>query len=134
VSNPRPIVAVLDGDGSVRESLPDLIREFGFSARAFESPADLLASHRLGEIRCLIVDAEMPGMSGPELLHKVRQQGYAIPIVFISDHRSEALRRRLMAEGATECLFKPLTSKVLLVLLDSIEVAVGSQVPRPAAA
>jgi len=64
----------------------------------------------------------------------VEHRGTAIPIVFISGHRSEALRRQLMDEGAIECLFKPLTSAVLLVLLDSIEAAVGRQVPRPAAA
>ena len=134
MSNPRPLVAVMDGDGSVRESLPDLIREFGFTAQSFESAAELLSSHRLGEDRCQIVEAEMPGMSGLELLHKVRHRGYAIPVVFISDHRSEELRRQLMEEGATECLFKPLTSRVLLVLLDSIEVAVRHQGSHPVAA
>lgn len=120
MSDSRPVVAVVDDDVSVRESLPDLIREFGFSARAFESAADLLASDCLAEIRCLIVDVEMPGMSGLELLHKVKHRGYAIPIVFVSGHGSEALRRRLMEEGATECLFKPLASEPLL---DAIEVA-----------
>ena len=121
MSDSRPVVAVVDDDLSVRESLPALICEFGFSALAFESAAGLLASDSLGEIRCLIVDVEMPGMSGLELLHKVKHRGYAIPIVFISGHRSEAHRRRLIEEGATECLFKPLTSTALL---DAIEAAV----------
>jgi len=120
VSDAGPLVAVVDDDVSVRESLPDLICEFGFSARAFESAAELLACDSLGEIRCLIVDVEMPGMSGLELLHKVKHRGYAIPIVFISGRGSEAFRRRLMEEGAAECLFKPLTSEALL---DAIEAA-----------
>jgi FixJ family two-component response regulator len=120
VSDSHPLVGVVDDDVSVRESLPDLIREFGFSAQAFESAAEFLASDCLAEIRCLIVDVEMPGMSGLELLHKVKHRGYAIPIVFVSGHASEALRRRLMEEGATECLFKPLTSAALV---DALEVA-----------
>ena len=120
MSDSRPLVAVVDDDVSVRESLPDLIREFGFSVQAFESAAELLASDRFGEIRCLIVDVEMPGMSGLELLHKVKHRGYAIPIVFVSGHGSEALRRRLMEEGATECVFKPLSSTALV---GAIEIA-----------
>jgi len=125
---------VVDDDVSARESLRDVIRDFGFCARAFESASELLACDRLIEIGCLVVDVEIPGVSGSELLSKVEHRGTAIPIVFISGHRSEALRRQLMDEGAIECLFKPLTSAVLLVLLDSIEAAVGRQVPRPAAA
>jgi FixJ family two-component response regulator len=126
VSNSHPLVAVVDDDASALESLPDVIREFGFSAQAFDSAAELLASDCLREIGCLIVDVETPEMSGLELLQKVKDRGYATPIVFISGHRSEALRRQLMEEGAAECLFKPLTSAVLLALLDSVEVAVGT--------
>jgi FixJ family two-component response regulator len=114
VSDARPLVALVDDDVSVRESLPALIRQLGFSVEAFESAADLLASDRYGEIRCLIVDVEMPGMSGLEVLHKVKHRGYAIPIVFVSGHGGEALRRRLLEEGATECLFKPLSSAALV--------------------
>jgi FixJ family two-component response regulator len=113
----------VDDDVSVRESLAGLISELGFSTRTFESAAELLACDSLGEIQCLIVDVEMPGMSGLELLHKVKHRGYAIPIVFISGRGSEALRRRLMEDGATECLSKPLTSEALL---DAIEVALGT--------
>ena len=123
MSDARPLVAVVDDDVSVRESLAGLISELGFSTRTFESAAELLACDSLGEIQCLIVDVEMPGMSGLELLHKVKHRGYAIPIVFISGRGSEALRRRLMEDGATECLFKPLTSEALL---DAIEVALGT--------
>jgi FixJ family two-component response regulator len=123
VGSSRPLVAVVDDDVSASLWLLDVIREFGFSAQAFESTAELLRSGYVGEIGCLVADADTPGMSGLELLQEVKHRGYAIPIVFISSHRSEALRRRLVEEGATECLFKPLTSAVLLVLLDSIEVA-----------
>src|SRR5262245_16215473 len=102
------VVAIVDDDASVRESLPDLLHGFGFSVQAFAGAAELLASECLGDIGCLIVSVDLPGMSGLELLHKVKHRGYAIPIIFISGHGSEALRRRLLEEGASECLFKPL--------------------------
>ena len=61
------LVAVVDDDESVRESLPDLLREFGFTARSFSSAEDFLASEYVGQTNCLILDVGMPGMSGPEL-------------------------------------------------------------------
>ena len=118
MSDSLSLVAVVDDDVSVRESLQDLIREFGFSVQAFNSAAELLACEHLGEFGCLIVDVEMPAMSGLELLHKVKHRGYATPIVFISGHASEALRRRLLEEGATECLFKPLTPSAVMSAID----------------
>jgi len=61
----RPLVAVVDDDESVRESLPDLLRELGYSVRAFSSAEDFLASDCVGVTRCLILDIVMPGMTGP---------------------------------------------------------------------
>ena len=61
----RPLVSVVDDDESVRESLPDLLREFGFAVRAFSSAEEFLASDCLDQTRCLILDVAMPGMSGP---------------------------------------------------------------------
>lgn len=114
MGGPLPLVAVVDDDASVLESLPALIRQLGFSVQAFDGAAELLASEHLRDIRCLIVNVGMPGMSGLELLHKVKHRGYAIPIIFRSDHGGESLRRRLLEEGASECLLEPLTPAVLL--------------------
>ena len=85
-------MSVVDDDESVRESLPDLLREFGFAARAFSSAEEFLASDYVGQTRCLILDIAMPGMSGPDLQRELTLRGQEIPIVFITAHRDEAIR------------------------------------------
>ncbi len=63
----RALVSVVDDDESVRESLPDLLREFGYAARVFSSAEEFLSSDCVGQTRCLILDIAMPGMTGPDL-------------------------------------------------------------------
>jgi len=109
-----PLVSVVDDDESVRESLPDLLRELGFAARAFSSAEAFLVSDDVGRTKCLILDLVMPGMSGPDLQLELRLRGQAIPIVFITAQAGEALRRRLIEGGAVECLFKPFSEAALL--------------------
>lgn len=115
----RPLVAVVDDDESVRESLPDLLREFGFDVQAFESAEDFLASPHLAATRCLILDIAMPGMTGPELQVELARRGRAVPIVFITAHVDEDVRRAALARGAVECLFKPFTEQALLAALQA---------------
>jgi FixJ family two-component response regulator len=62
----RPLLSVVDDDESIRDSLPDLIKEFGFAARAFSSAQEFLSSGSVDETSCLILDIAMPGMTGPE--------------------------------------------------------------------
>ena len=111
------LVTVVDDDESVRESLPDLLREFGFAARAFSSAEEFLASHCVGETRCLILDIAMPGMSGPELQRELKLRRRDIPIVFITGQRDETVRPRVLEQGAVECLFKPFSDTALLEAL-----------------
>src|ERR1700759_5168969 len=89
------LVSVVEDDESVRESLPDLLREFGFSARSFSSAEEFLASEYVGQTNCLILDVGMPGMSGPELQLELKLRGQRIPIVFITANRDEAVRPRI---------------------------------------
>src|SRR5216684_7947016 len=72
---PSSLVSVVDDDESVRESLPDLLREFGFTARSFSSAEEFLASEYVGQTNCLILDVAMPGMSGPELQRELKLRG-----------------------------------------------------------
>ncbi len=113
-----PLITVVDDDESVRESLPDLLKEFGFSVRAFSSAEEFLASNYLSQTRCLILDVAMPGLSGPELQGELRRRQQEIPIVFITAHRDENVRPRLIAQGAVECLFKPFSESDLLAALN----------------
>ena len=114
-----PLVSVVDDDESVRESLPDLLREFGFTAQAFSSAEEFLASDSVAQTQCLILDIAMPGMSGPDLQRELRLRGQQIPIVFITAQRDESLRPRLLAEGAVELLFKPFSETALLDALNA---------------
>ncbi len=114
----RSLVSVVDDDESVRESLPDLLREFGFRARAFASAEEFLASDCVGETRCLILDIAMPGMSGPALQRELTRRRSAIPIVFITAQRDDKIRPRLLAAGAVNLLFKPFSETALLEALN----------------
>jgi FixJ family two-component response regulator len=109
-----PLLSVVDDDESVRESLPDLLRELGFAAEAHESAEGFLASDYVGRTRCLVLDIAMPGMSGPELQEELARRGQAIPIVFITAQQNEGIRPRVLATGAVACLFKPFSDAALL--------------------
>ena len=115
----RTLVSVVDDDESVRESLPDLLRECGFAAAAFSSAEAFLASDVLHETGCLLLDVAMPGMSGPELQRELIRRRQDIPIVFITAVDDESVRPRLLESGAVECLFKPLHESALLAALNA---------------
>ena len=115
----RPLVSVVDDDESVRESLPDLLNEFGFAARAFSSAEKFLASDDVDQTRCLLLDVAMPGMSGPELQQELKLRGQDIPIIFITASTDNAVRSRLLEQGAVECLFKPFSDTALLEAMSS---------------
>ena len=116
----RPLVSVVDDDESVRESLPDLLRELGYSVRAFSSAEEFLASDCVGETRCLILDIAMPSMSGPDLQQELTLRAREIPIVFITAQADETLRPRSLEQGAVECLFKPFSDTALFEALNAV--------------
>lgn len=113
------LVSVVDDDESVREAIPDLLREFGFAAQAFSSAEEFLTSDSVEQTGCLILDVAMPQMSGPELQRELVSRRQNIPIVFITAHWDQAIRPRVLKAGAVECLFKPLSDKALLAALKS---------------
>ncbi len=115
----RPFLSVVDDDESVRESLPDLLREFGFAVETFSSAAEFLASDALGRTSCLILDIAMPDMTGPELERELMRRMYRIPIVFITAHADEAVRRRSLERCAVQCLLKPFSESALIEALNA---------------
>ena len=115
----HPMISVVDDDKSVRESLPDLLREFGFSVAVFSSAKEFLASDSINKTHCLILDIAMPGMTGPDLQEELKLRRLQIPIVFITAHTDEAVRARLLQQGAVECLFKPFSETALLDALNA---------------
>ena len=114
----RSLVSVVDDDESVRESLPDLLRMFGYAVQTFSSAEEFLASDYVGQTGCLILDISMAGMSGPDLQRELALQRYEIPIVFITAQGDERIRPRLLKQGAVECLSKPFSEAALLKALN----------------
>lgn len=108
------LVSIVDDDLSIRESIPDLLKESGYGARAFASAKEFLDSDAVLETECLILDIAMPGMSGPELWGEMKHRGIRIPVIFITAGRDGALRARLIREGAVNCLFKPFADTAIL--------------------
>jgi FixJ family two-component response regulator len=117
--NTRPLVSVIDDDESVRESLPHLLKGFGFAVRDFSSAEEYLASDVISQSKCLIVDINMPGMSGPDLLDELKRLGWETPVIFITAQRDEKVRSQVLEQGATACLFKPFSGKGLRAAIDS---------------
>jgi FixJ family two-component response regulator len=115
----RPLLSVIDDDESVRESLPDLLQELGFAVETFASAEEFLASGRIGETRCLILDIAMPGMSGPDLQRELVQRRQKVPIVFITAHADQSVIPRLIEQGAVACLRKPFSDAALREALDA---------------
>ena len=121
----RPVVSIVDDSESVRESLPDLLRQVGYDVEAFPSAEEFLTSDAPKATNCLILDVALPGMSGPDLQQELRHRGSTIPIVFITALGDDAsLRSRLIANGAAAVLFKPFTDTTLL---DAVEAALRTR-------
>jgi FixJ family two-component response regulator len=115
----RSLVSVVDDDESVRESLPDLLGQFGFDVETFSSAEAFLASDLVKRTACLLLDVAMPGMSGPDLQQELIRRRQTIPIVFITADADRTVRRGLLAQGAVECLFKPFSETALLDALNT---------------
>jgi FixJ family two-component response regulator len=122
VEDKGALISVVDDDESVRESLPDLLRVLGFTARAFSSAEEFLSSDSVSQTQCLILDIHMPGMSGPDLQRELTRGTREIPIIFITAPSSAVVRLRLLKQGAVECLFKPFADSALL---DALSIALA---------
>jgi FixJ family two-component response regulator len=120
----RKLVAIVDDDESVRESLPYLLRSFGFEAQPFASAEAFLASGSLADIDCLVLDVAMPGMTGPELQRELARQGSDIAIVFITAQSDENIRTQVMRRGAVACLLKPFSEASIV---GAVATAIGNE-------
>jgi FixJ family two-component response regulator len=109
----RPLVSVVDDDESVRESLPELLKAFGFAVRSYSSAEEFLASDVIDQTDCLVLDISMPGMTGPELQKEMARRR-KLPIIFITAHADDAIRSRVIEAGAIDCLLKPFGENSLL--------------------
>ena len=122
MTNTRPLVSIVDDDESVRESLPDLLDQFGFSSRTFSSAETFFTSDAPYQSKCVILDIAMPGMCGPDVQQELKRRGHEVPVIFITGQRDEGVRSRLLEQGAIACLFKPFSDTALL---DVLNIALG---------
>ena len=120
VANEHARVSVVDDDESVRESLPDLLKEFGFEACTFSSAQEFLASGFVNRTGCLILDIAMSGMTGLDLQRELQLRGNRTPIVFITAQTDVAVRARALEQGAVRVLLKPFKDTDLL---DAVQAA-----------
>ena len=120
----RPLVAVVDDDISVRESVPALLDQVGFAVQAFASAEAFLTSDAADATSCLVLDVGLPGMSGPDLQQELTRRAKRVPIVFITAKSDKSLQRHLLTAGAVACLFKPFSDTALI---EAVEAAVGKR-------
>ncbi|HSS31543.1 MAG TPA: response regulator [Nitrospiraceae bacterium] len=116
----RSLLSVVDDDEMLRESLPDLLREVGFEARAFSSGQEFLSSQYVDETSCLILDVAMPGMSGLDVQQELKRRGQAIPIIFITGQKDEDVREKAFRQGAVKFLYKPFSDNALLDAVNEV--------------
>src|SRR5712664_2230466 len=108
------LIAVIDDDESICDSLRDLMESAGLEARCFGSAEEFLESGLHRQAACLITDILMPKMSGLQLQTRLKEEECDIPIIFITAFGDTSMRIQAMREGAVEFLAKPLDHQLLL--------------------
>jgi FixJ family two-component response regulator len=110
-----PIISIVDDDISIRKSLDRLIRSAGLKVLVFASAEEFLNSAQPRKADCLILDIQLPGISGIELLHYLKTQKYKVPIIFITAHGSdEQARSEAASDWTVAYLIKPFSGEELL--------------------
>jgi two-component system response regulator FixJ len=112
-------IAVVDDDRSVREALENFISSVGYEVDLFESAEEFLESAEINNTACLVLDLRMPGMSGLELQHKLRDKGRNTPVIIVTAHGEDTARTEALAAGAVAFLNKPFQEEVLLGAINS---------------
>ena len=113
------MIAIVDDDDFVRESLGDLIESFGYDVATFRSAERFLEAECLAETSCLITDLQMPGLSGLHLQRRLMADGHRLPIIFVTAFPDEKFRVRAMRAGAVGFLSKPFDESSLISCLES---------------
>ena len=114
-----PLVAVVDDDDDVREALSDLLLVLGLSCRTFDRAEALLAEYEPGVFDCIITDVRMPGISGLDLLRRLRSLDAPVPVIVITSDTNPKTCAQAFEAGAHACLTKPVEDDILLDHLTS---------------
>jgi FixJ family two-component response regulator len=108
------MIAIVDDDAAVREAIGRLVQSLGYDASTFGSAEEFLKSGQVSNTACLVLDVQMPGLSGIDLQDHLVARGHRIPIIFITGHPDENVRTRAMKVGAVGFLSKPYRHEELI--------------------
>ena len=114
------LIAIIDDDKSVRNSVRTLLRSAGYQVATFESAEAFLESGAAAETGCLILDVRMPGIGGLELQVRLKEGNTQVPIVFITAHDDGSLRQQVIQAGAVDMLHKPFAPNALLSTVQAV--------------
>jgi FixJ family two-component response regulator len=114
MTEPQPIVFIIDDDISVREGISDLLRTVGLGVQTFASTQEFVGSKRPDAPGCIILDVRLPGRSGLDFQQTLGELGVRLPVIFISAHGDVPITVRAMKSGAMEFLTKPVNEQQLL--------------------
>jgi FixJ family two-component response regulator len=114
-----PIIAAIDDDFRIRESIASLLESAGYAILVFSSAEEFLQSGALATAMCVITDIRMPGINGLELQRRIRLERPTLPVILISAHHDAEVRRRAIDKGAVEVLFKPFDATDLIRVIEA---------------
>jgi FixJ family two-component response regulator len=114
-----PLIAIVDDDDALRNSLDNLLRSVGFRVQGFSSAETFLQANQAHETACLILDVRMAGMNGLELQRQLVAANWRIPIIFVTAYADDDARERALAAGAVAFLYKPCREEDLLCAIDA---------------
>lgn len=117
----HPLVSIVDDDESARRAMANLARSLGWRVRTFDSAEALLTADALDDVRCVISDVQMPGMTGVEMQDRLIKRGVKLPIIFVSAFATDSLRQRAFENGALCFLTKPVDGTEVARVLESVE-------------
>jgi FixJ family two-component response regulator len=126
----KPIISIIDDDGSVRAATHNLVRSLGYVVNTFASAEEFLQSPRLNDTSCVITDIRMPAMSGLDLQAHLLATGYSLPFIFVTAFSVESDRDRAMKAGATCFLSKPFDGETLIKCLEAALASNGRSAAR----
>ena len=114
VDRTSQLIAIIDDEEAMQDSLRDLMEAAGLVARCFGTAEEFLDSDLHRKAACLIVDIRMPKMSGLQLQARLKEEGSNVPIIFITAHGDARARIQAMRQGAVEFFAKPFDHQLLL--------------------
>ncbi|MDL2398794.1 response regulator transcription factor [Rhizobium mayense] len=114
-----PVIAIVEDDDAMREALSDLLQVLGLPCRTFDRAESFLAAHELSAFGCLVSDVRLPGISGLDLLQRLKERGSTMPVIIVTSYADPGIQSRALEGGAYAYLTKPFTDEVLLRHLNS---------------